>query len=123
MSMTKRVILIVDDVPLIRLAAMDLLGDAGFEVLEAGSADEAIGILENRQDIALVLTDVQMPGTMDGIKLSHFIRNRWPPVRLIVVSGKDLIHESLLPEGARFFFKPYDHNKVIDAIVAMLAAA
>ena len=115
-----RIILVVEDTPLIRLGAVELLLEAGFEVLEAESADEAILILEARPEIHLVFTDVQMPGTMDGVKLAHYIRNRWPPVKLIVASGKAMLAESQLPAGARFFAKPYDSVHIIEAIIGML---
>jgi len=120
MSEANRVILVVEDVHLIRMAAVDLLVEAGFEVLEADSADEAIGILERRQDIHLVFTDVQMPGTMDGVKLSHYIRQRWPPVKLIVASGQAILDESQLPTGTRFFAKPYDSRDIVHAIIGLL---
>jgi CheY-like chemotaxis protein len=87
----KAVVLVVEDSAIIRMGAVDLVQSAGYEVLEASNADEAIRILESRADIDLVFTDVQMPGTMDGIKLSHYIRNRWPPVKLIVASGKAIL--------------------------------
>ncbi len=116
----KRVVLIVEDTALIRMLAVELLEEAGFETVEAESADEAIAILQRRADIQLVLTDVQMPGTMDGVKLSHYIRDRWPPVLLVVASGKAIVEESQLPAGARFFTKPYDGAELIDAISGML---
>jgi CheY-like chemotaxis protein len=71
----KAVILVVEDSALIRMSAVDLVLSAGYEALEARDADEAIGILEARADIDLVFTDVQMPGTMEGIKLAHYIRD------------------------------------------------
>jgi CheY-like chemotaxis protein len=92
----------------------------GFEALEAGDADEAIRILEARADIHLVFTDVSMPGSMDGMKLAHYIRDRWPPVKLIVASGKTIVEEGDLPTGARFFFKPYDHTAIVEAMTRML---
>ena len=64
-----------------------------------------------------------MPGTMDGIKLSHYIRNRWPPVKLIVTSGKTIVDESHLPVGARFFSKPYDESAIVEAMRGMLPKA
>jgi two-component system, response regulator PdtaR len=115
------VILVVDDIPLIRMGAVDLLTEAGFQVVEAESADEAIRTLESRPDIHLVFTDVGMPGTMDGVKLSHYIRDRWPPVKLIVASGQTILAESQLPAGARFFAKPYDDGAIIGAIIGMLS--
>jgi CheY-like chemotaxis protein len=118
----KPVVLIVEDSPLIRMGAFDLVLSAGYEALEAGNADEAICILESRDDIDLVFTDVQMPGTMDGIKLSHYIRDRWPPVKLIVASGAAILEESSLPFGSRFFSKPYDHDTLADAMARLLAS-
>jgi CheY-like chemotaxis protein len=89
--------------------------------LEAGDADEAIHILELRDDIDLVFTDVQMPGTMDGIKLAHYIRDRWPPVKLIVASGAAILEESMLPDGSRFFPKPYDELAITEAMAHLLS--
>ena len=100
--------------------AINMVLSAGYEALEARDADEAIGILEARADIDLVFTDVQMPGTMDGIKLAHYIRDRWPPVKLIVASGHAIIEESNLPTGSRFFAKPYEDHA--DAIARMLSS-
>jgi CheY-like chemotaxis protein len=119
----KAVVLVVEDSVIIRMGAVDLVQSAGYEALEASNADEAIRILESRADIDLVFTDVQMPGTMDGIKLSYYIRNRWPPVKLIVASGKAILDESNLPEGSRFFPKPYSNHAIADAMASMLSSA
>jgi two-component system, response regulator PdtaR len=105
------------------MGALELVVNAGFEALEAEHADEAIRILEARPDIHLVFTDVGMPGTMDGLKLAHYIRRRRPPVKLIVASGKAIIEESHRPPGARFFPKPYSEDAMIKAMTAMLAEA
>lgn len=121
MNNGKAVVLVIEDSPLIRMGAVDLVESAGYEALEARDADEAIRILESRGDIDLVFTDVQMPGTMDGIKLSHYIRDRWPPVKIILASGKAILEESSLPVGSRFFPKPYDDHSIADAIARMLA--
>ena len=94
-----------------------------FEPLEASDADEAIRILEARPDIHLVFTDVGMPGTMDGIKLSHYIRDRWPPVKLIVTSGKMTVDENHLPVGAKLFPKPYNESAIVEAMRGMLPKA
>jgi CheY-like chemotaxis protein len=109
-------ILIVDDEPLVRLSAAQAVTAAGFEVVEAASADEAIRILECRSDIRVVFTDIQMPGSMDGLKLAHTVRNRWPPIRIIVTSGRELATERDLPEGGRFFAKPYDPIQICGAL-------
>jgi CheY-like chemotaxis protein len=69
-----------------------------------------------------VFTDVEMPGTMDGIKLCRYIRDRWPPVKLLVASGKMIVAESELPSGAMFFSKPYGHTAVTSAIGSLLAS-
>lgn len=116
----KPVVLVVEDSALIRLGAVHLVQSAGYEALEAQDADEAIRILESRTDIDLVFTDVQMPGTMDGIKLSHYIRDRWPPVKLLVASGRAIIEESTLPAGSRFFSKPYSDHVIADAMASLL---
>lgn len=94
------VVLVVEDDAFIQMGAVDLVVSAAYEALEAENADEAIRILEARNDIDLVFTDVQMPGTMDGIKLTHYIRNRWPPVKIMVASDMAILDESSLPEGA-----------------------
>ena len=116
------VVLVVEDSTIIRMGAIDLVLSAGYEALEARNADEAIRILESRDDIDLVFTDVRMPGTMDGIKLSHYIRERWPPVKLIVASGAAILEESSLPEGSRFFAKPYDDHTIADAMARLLSS-
>src|SRR6476620_9739322 len=112
----KAVVLVVEDSTIVRIGAVDLVLSAGYEALEACDADEAIRILESRSDIDLVITDVQMPGTMDGIRLSHYIRKRWPPVKLLVASGNEILEASSLPMGSRFFSKPYDDHAIIDAM-------
>jgi CheY-like chemotaxis protein len=100
------VVLIVEDEPLVRSSAVKMIEDAGFEVIEAADADEAIRTLEGRRDIRVVFTDVQMRGSIDGLKLAHVVRNRWPPIKIIVTSGHELPPEHDLPEGGRFFAKP-----------------
>jgi CheY-like chemotaxis protein len=117
------VVLVVENHPLVRKGVLEVMIEAGFETLEAGSAVEAIRILEARPDIHLVFTVAGMPGTMDGIELAHYIRNRWPPVKLIVVSGQDVIEQQELPPGARFFAKPYRETSIVEAMTGMLVDA
>jgi CheY-like chemotaxis protein len=119
LSVTTAVILVVEDSPLILMSALDLVTTAGFEGIGAASADEAIAILEARADIRLVFTE--MPGTIDGVKLAHHIRNRWPPIHLIVASGRTILDESQLPTGSKLFCKPYDNNSIVEEMVRMLA--
>lgn len=114
-------ILVVEDEPLIRIGLVSLLVDWGHEVFSAGDAAAAIATLEANQSIELVITDVDMPGTMDGIALAKYVAGRWPPVRLIVVSGKVAPTDCDLPEGARFFSKPYQDQVLHTAIEGMRA--
>jgi len=111
----KRVILLVEDEALIRLATTALLEDAGYSVIEAGNADVAIRILESRSDIGAVFTDIIMPGSVDGLRLSHAIRDRWPPVHLLVTSGLSVPIENF-PRKARFLRKPYTPVQVLKAL-------
>ena len=122
MTICKGVVLVVEDHPLVRISVLEVLVEAGFEALEASSAVEAIWLLEARSDVHLVFTDAEMSGTMDGIELVHYIRNRWPPVKLIVVSGKTEIAPEELPRGAKFFPKPYRERTIVEAMVGMLSA-
>ncbi|MCK1714304.1 CheY-like chemotaxis protein [Bradyrhizobium sp. LM2.7] len=104
---TRPLVLVVEDDILLRWTAAEALQAAGFDVIEAGSAIEAISILEKRVDIRAVFTDVQMPGSIDGLKLAHLISFRWPPIRIIATSGKVKLRDDDLPEGGRYLQKPY----------------
>lgn len=121
MCKTNPVVLVVEDHPLIRMTAVDLVLFAGYQALEASDAGKAIALLETRADIALVFTDVQMPGPMDGVRLAHYVRNRWPPVKLLVVSGRATLPKAALPAGSGYFAKPYDGTAVTDAIARLLS--
>ena len=85
----------------------DMILAAGFDAVEAANADEAIEILENRTDITVVFTDIQMPGSMDGLKLAQAVRGRWPPINMVTTSGRVDVRETDLPDGGRFLPKPY----------------
>jgi two-component system, response regulator PdtaR len=113
-NMGKAIVLIVEDDALIRLSAVQMVEDAGYAVLETFNADEAIRILESRDDIEAVFTDISMNGSMDGLKLAHAIRGRWPPIHLVVTSGLNL--PGKLPENARFIRKPYSAGDVSSAL-------
>ena len=106
------VVLVVEDEVLLRMNAVDMIAEAGFEVVEAASADQAIEILEARRDVTVVFTDVQMPGSMDGLKLARAVRGRWPPIKIIATSGHVGVQETDLPEGGRFLQKPYNSIEV-----------
>jgi CheY-like chemotaxis protein len=81
-------------------------------VIEAANADQAIEFLEARPDITVVFTDIQMPGSMDGLKLARAVRGRWPPIKIIATSGRLHVAETDLPEGGRFLRKPYSPAQV-----------
>ncbi len=117
----KPIVLVVEDEPLLRMMAIDLVENAGFEAVEAADADEAVAILETRTDIRIVFTDIDMPGSMDGMKLAAAVRDRWPPIDIIVVSGHVLLSEGDLPDRSVFFSKPYDWQKVTATLHRMAA--
>ncbi|EJC85279.1 response regulator with CheY-like receiver, AAA-type ATPase, and DNA-binding domains [Rhizobium leguminosarum bv. trifolii WSM2297] len=114
-------VLIVEDEPLLRMLAVDLVEEAGFKALEAGDAEAAIILLETEIDIRILLTDIELPGPMDGLKLAAAVRDRWPPIRIIVVSGKQKPEASDLPKGGVFFSKPYDVWEMTDTLHEMAA--
>jgi CheY-like chemotaxis protein len=107
-------VLIVEDEALVREVVQVELEEAGYDVIIADSADAAIAILEARTDIHLVFTDIDMPGSMDGLKLAACVRDRWPPVHIIITTGKDRPLE--IPANAIFIPKPYVCQAVVDAI-------
>jgi CheY-like chemotaxis protein len=116
------VVLIVEDEFLLRLNAVDMIEAAGFDVVEASNADEAIAILERRFDITVVFTDIQMPGSMDGLKLARAVRGRWPPIKILATSGRVGVSQGDLPEGGRFVSKPYSPNQITGVLRELIAA-
>jgi two-component system, response regulator PdtaR len=107
-------VLVVEDEVLIRDLVSEELGEAGFTVVAANNADRAISILEARQDIQLVFTDIDMPGSMDGLKLAATVRDRWPPVHIIITTGK--VRPLEIPANALFIPKPYVGRVVVSAM-------
>ena len=117
----KPVVLVVEDESLMLWAAMNIVEEAGFEAIGASDADEAIRILESRTDIRAVFTDVQMPGSIDGVRLARVVRDRRPPVALIVTSGLVNISAQDLPKGVRFVGKPYRPAAIETALRQLIA--
>jgi CheY-like chemotaxis protein len=117
------VVLIVEDEFLLRMDAVDMIKAAGFEAVEAGNADDAIDILEARLDITVVFTDIQMPGSMDGLKLAQAVRGRWPPIKIVATSGRVDVRESDLPEGGRFIPKPYSPKEITGVLRELTGSA
>jgi CheY-like chemotaxis protein len=113
-------VLVVEDEVIVRMDIAAQLAGAGFAVLEARNADDAIRLLETNRDIRAVFTDVDMPGSMDGLKLAGYVARRWPPIRIIVTSGHVNVPPGTLPEGARFFTKPYDAAEVVGTMADMI---
>lgn len=107
------VVLVVEDELILRMRAVDIVEDAGFTPIEAVNADEAIQILEARSDISVLFTDIQMPGSMDGLKLAHVAHTRWPHIKIILVSGQIAVTEADKPEASKFFPKPLEIQQMI----------
>jgi CheY-like chemotaxis protein len=118
---SRRMVLVVEDEALVRMNAADLIRDLGYEVLEAIDADHAISLLETIPEIAILFTDIQMPGSMDGLRLAAVTRNRWPPVALLVTSGQVRPPATELPAGARFVSKPYMAHELKTHLSALAA--
>lgn len=120
-SVSPGVILIVEDHPLVQITASAMIEDAGLRTVIAGDADEAIEILSTRDDICCVFTDIEMPGSMDGLALAVLVKRRWPHIQLVVTSGGQPPHALTLPIEVSFFQKPYDYASVIEELKAIAA--
>jgi two-component system, response regulator PdtaR len=112
-AVNRPVILIVEDDFLIRMGAVEMIEAAGFAIVEAANADEAMVILEVRLDVTVAFTDIQMPGSMDGLKLAAAIRGRWPPIKIVATSGRVNVRTNDLPEGGLFLPKPYNSAEIV----------
>src|SRR3712207_3512208 len=110
------VVLLVEDEPLVRTVQVDILREAEFWVLEAQDADEAFEILKRRPDVRAVLTDVDMPGSLDGFEFARLVEQGWPEVGVLVISGKTRPSPGDLPPKGGFLPKPYDSNTLVNAL-------
>jgi two-component system, response regulator PdtaR len=117
---SRPVVLVVEDDILLRWTATAIIEQAGFDVVEAGSGVEAMSVLEKRSDIRTVFTDVEMPGSINGLQLAHLIRTRWPSIGIMATSGQLRLREDDLPEGARFLHKPYAVEHLADALKELM---
>jgi two-component sensor histidine kinase/CheY-like chemotaxis protein len=115
-------VLVVEDEMILRMRAVDIVEDAGFRPIEAVNADEAMSILESRSDISLLFTDIQMPGSIDGLKLAHAVHERWPSIKIILVSGQVKPSDAERPANSRFFGKPLGVEQMIAELQAMVGA-
>ena len=107
------IVLVVEDDFLLRMDAINIVGNAGFEAVEAANADEAIATIEADPNIHVVFTDVQMPGTMDGLTLARVVKDRWPTIMILATSGRVGVNEKDLPEASVFVPKPYSPAQII----------
>ena len=115
-------VLVVEDEMVLRMRAVDIVEDAGFTAVEAVNADEALSILESRSDISLMLSDIQMPGSMDGLKLAHAVHDRWPSIKIILVSGQVKVSDTDKPADSRFFGKPLEVKQMVEELQGMMGA-
>lgn len=111
-------VLVVEDEALLLFSISDELKEAGFDVLEAGNAAQAIALLDRHDDVEVIFTDIDMPGSMDGLKLSRYVRDRWPPIRIVVTSGKLKPPDDAMPAEGVFIAKPYSTASVVAALSA-----
>jgi two-component sensor histidine kinase/ActR/RegA family two-component response regulator len=115
-----RAVLVVEDEMMLRMRAVDMVEDAGFTAVEAINADDALAILESRSDIELLFTDIQMPGSMDGLKLAYAVHERWPLIKIILVSGQLKLTDADKPVDSRFFGKPLGIKQMIAEMQDMM---
>jgi CheY-like chemotaxis protein len=116
-------VLVVEDEPLLRMDAVDLFEDAGFVVHACPNADLAIDYVRDHPEIAVLFTDVDMPGSMDGLALARAVHILLPSARILVASGRSRILPAEMPEDCLFFPKPYRHAAVVDAVCSISALA
>ena len=114
-------VLVVEDEPLIRMDAVDMIEHAGFKTYAAGSADKAIVLMNSHDDIGVLFTDIDMPGTMDGLELAEVVRGRWPGVMILIASGAYGMEEASLPDGSWFLPKPYSSVHVMQKLEGITA--
>lgn len=119
---TPSLIFVVEDQALLRMEAVDLLQEAGFETIEAANADVALEMMRSRwQDVRVLFTDVQMPGELDGVDLAKEVHRCWPDVLLMVTSGGVHLSDEDLPDDGRFVPKPYRASTLISQVRQLIA--
>jgi CheY-like chemotaxis protein len=121
--MSRPVVLLVEDEPLVRTLQVDILRDADFWVLEAQDADEAFETLKRRPDVRAVLTDVDMPGSLDGFEFARLVHQGWPQVGVLVISGKTAPEPGDLPPSALFAAKPIRPAALVEMLRSVMTEA
>jgi CheY-like chemotaxis protein len=114
------VVLLVEDEPLVRMFGADVLEEAGFEVIEAFNGDEALRVLEARPDVGVLFTDVNMPGSLDGLDLARLVHERRPDIKLLIASGQVRLSEEQIPDAGRFLAKPYAPETIVREVRALV---
>lgn len=109
-------LLVVEDDGLIRIELVDTLEEMGYAVVDAANADEALRVLEGNADISAVLTDIDMPGSMNGLGLANIVHKRWPPLKVVVISGRYSPSDGMMPPGAKFVTKPVSERTIEQAL-------
>lgn len=122
MNHPRKAVLIVEDEPLLLMEAADMISDAGYIPLEATNASQALAILRQREDIVVLFTDINLAGSTDGLALAREVADRWPPIKVIVASGRHSLESALLPGTARFIAKPYLQSDLNRALADLTAA-
>jgi CheY-like chemotaxis protein len=112
-------VLVVEDEPIIRMNTVGIIEDAGYDVVEASNADDAIQLLETKPEIRVVFSDIEMPGSMDGLILMHAVRERWPPANLVLASGRVSPRVEDMPERTVFLRKPYREDELLNVLAAV----
>lgn len=114
-------VLVVEDEPLLLMMALDLVEDIGFEVFEATNADDALRLLEAQPGIQIVWTDIDIPGSMNGLVFATAVRERYPPIEILIVSAmtQPLLHQ--MPERGIFFTKPYNRKELAQTLIGLAA--
>lgn len=116
-------ILVVEDEALVRINSADILGDAGYDILEAADADEALRVLTQHQSVQLLFSDIDMPGTMNGLDLARVVHQRWPHIKLLLTSGHHCISNNLMPADGKFVAKPWNQDVLIARVRDLLHPA
>ena len=116
-------VLVVEDEPLIRIVATEALDGAGYCVLEAGDGDEALDVLASHNDVQLLFTDLNLPGSIDGLRLAEIVHQRWPHIRLLVTSGHRRLRDDQIPDAGHFVAKPYRLSTLVADVRQLIEGA
>jgi DNA-binding NtrC family response regulator len=114
----QELVLVVEDEPMIRAIIAESLFEAGLRVLEAETADEALAILDSGSPVSSMITDVRMPGSMDGLDLAQLVASRWKNISLLVISGHASVNDPRMPAKAAFLAKPFTQDSLLTHVLS-----